>query len=298
MDLIKIGKYIAGKRKGLGLTQKQLAEKLGMSDKSISKWERGVCLPDVSVYMELCAILGISINEFLAGEDIDKENIVEKTDDNLLEITKSNKLRLKSLKSIILILVLIAIVAVAALCTMILRQGNRPNNYISPIAHDSAEMKTAELLSGTDGALMFRYFTNDPFQSLHIYMSEYQNNNLIAKTKVADLSRGNIAPTSGGMIVLAPDFASAAIKLIVTDDHAKYSASFPILSNAKDRASYGRSAVQIEEEMPLQFNAEQGLAALIYAKDALSALPIEAMEKGDFGANNDYVYYFSIQFGK
>ena len=77
MDLIKIGKYIAGKRKGLGLTQKQLAEKLGMSDKSISKWERGVCLPDVSVYMELCAILGISINEFLAGEDIDKGNIVE-----------------------------------------------------------------------------------------------------------------------------------------------------------------------------------------------------------------------------
>ena len=58
MDLIKIGKYIAGKRKSLGMTQKQLAEKLGMSDKSVSKWERGVCLPDVSVYKELCSILG------------------------------------------------------------------------------------------------------------------------------------------------------------------------------------------------------------------------------------------------
>ena len=52
------------------MTQKQLAEKLGMSDKSVSKWERGVCLPDVSVYKELCSILGISLNEFLAGEDI------------------------------------------------------------------------------------------------------------------------------------------------------------------------------------------------------------------------------------
>ena len=51
MDLIKIGKYIAGKRKSLGMTQKQLAEKLGMSDKSVSKWERGVCLPDVSLYL-------------------------------------------------------------------------------------------------------------------------------------------------------------------------------------------------------------------------------------------------------
>ena len=57
MDLIKIGKYIAGKRKELGMTQKQLAEKLGMSDKSVSKWERGVCLPDVSVYSDLCLIL-------------------------------------------------------------------------------------------------------------------------------------------------------------------------------------------------------------------------------------------------
>ena len=73
MDLVKIGKYIAGKRKDLGMTQKQLAEKLGMSDKSVSKWERGVCLPDVSVYSELCQILGISINEFLAGEDIVRE---------------------------------------------------------------------------------------------------------------------------------------------------------------------------------------------------------------------------------
>ena len=57
------------------MTQKQLAEKIGMSDKSVSKWERGICLPDVSVYLELCEILGISLNEFLAGEDIEIDNI-------------------------------------------------------------------------------------------------------------------------------------------------------------------------------------------------------------------------------
>ena len=60
MDLVKIGQYIAGKRKDVGLTQRQLAERLNMSDKSVSKWERGVCLPNVSVYQELCDILGIS----------------------------------------------------------------------------------------------------------------------------------------------------------------------------------------------------------------------------------------------
>ena len=55
------------------MTQKQLAEKLGKSDKSVSKWERGICLP--AVYLELCEILGISLNEFLAGEDIEVTNV-------------------------------------------------------------------------------------------------------------------------------------------------------------------------------------------------------------------------------
>lgn len=88
MDLVKIGKYIAGKRKALGMTQKQLAEKLNMSDKSVSKWERGICLPDVSVYMELCEILGISINEFLAGEDIDAENVEKSQKTTLYKLRK------------------------------------------------------------------------------------------------------------------------------------------------------------------------------------------------------------------
>ena len=65
MDLVKIGRYLAAKRKALGLTQRELAEQLGMSDKSVSKWERGVCLPDVSLYEEYCAALGISLHEFL-----------------------------------------------------------------------------------------------------------------------------------------------------------------------------------------------------------------------------------------
>ena len=97
MDLIKIGKYIAFKRKEQGLTQKQLAEKLNMSDKSVSKWERGICLPDVSVYLELCKILDISIHEFLAGEDIPKETIEQKAEENIIQITKDNKNKQKHL---------------------------------------------------------------------------------------------------------------------------------------------------------------------------------------------------------
>lgn len=57
MDLIKIGAYIAEKRRALGITQVELARQLGMSDKSVSKWERGICLPDVSIYIQLLRFL-------------------------------------------------------------------------------------------------------------------------------------------------------------------------------------------------------------------------------------------------
>ena len=115
MDLVKIGKYIAGKRKALGMTQKQLAEKLNMSDKSVSKWERGICLPDVSVYMELCEILGISINEFLAGEDIDAENVEKKSEDNIIQVTKDSKKKQKKLKSTVAVVTTYAVITVLIL---------------------------------------------------------------------------------------------------------------------------------------------------------------------------------------
>ena len=118
MDLIKIGKYIAEKRKKLGLTQKQLAEKLNMSDKSVSKWERGICLPDVSIYMELCSILRISINEFLAGEDIGAENVIEKSDSNLIQITKESKKKQKNLKTILAVVTVFAVIVSAILGTL------------------------------------------------------------------------------------------------------------------------------------------------------------------------------------
>ena len=68
MDQKKIGLFIATCRKKKGLTQKQLAEKLSVTDKSVSKWERGIHLPDASLYIPLCEILGITINEFFLGE--------------------------------------------------------------------------------------------------------------------------------------------------------------------------------------------------------------------------------------
>jgi transcriptional regulator with XRE-family HTH domain len=86
MNIDKIGKFISERRKLKKLTQEQLAEKLNISDRAISKWERGICLPDASTMIPLCKILDISVNELLSGEMIKEKN--DKTDELLVELSK------------------------------------------------------------------------------------------------------------------------------------------------------------------------------------------------------------------
>lgn len=298
MDLVKIGKYIAGKRKALGMTQKQLAEKLNMSDKSVSKWERGVCLPDVSVYMELCEILGISINEFLAGEDIDAENVEKKSEDNIIQVTKDSKKKQKNLKSILAVVTTFAVIMILVLGAVFVHKVMQPKNYITAVDRTSAEMKTAELLSGADGAYLFNFYAKEEYKTLTIYLSEYQAGELINKSKVADLDYDGIESAKRGVIAVIPDFELFRVKLIIADDYSKCSTDFPILENVENREYYGRSATQVEGEVPIQRDTEQGLMALIYGEDGLEAIPVKEMEQGNFREKNDYVYYLSFRFGK
>ena len=88
MDQIKIGKFIANCRKQKNLTQMQLSEKIGVTDKAISKWERGIAMPDSSIMLELCDILGISVNELLSGEKICMENNSQKNEQLVLDMAK------------------------------------------------------------------------------------------------------------------------------------------------------------------------------------------------------------------
>ena len=88
MEQSKIGKLIAECRKQKNLTQLQLAEKLGITDKAISKWERGIALPDTSIMLELCDILGITVHELLSGEKISMENNNQKNEQLLLDMAK------------------------------------------------------------------------------------------------------------------------------------------------------------------------------------------------------------------
>ena len=88
MDKEKIGKFISKCRKDKQLTQEQLAEMLNVTNKSISKWENGVCLPEASIYEPLCKILDITINELFAGQKIVDEDYKKIADENLMKMLK------------------------------------------------------------------------------------------------------------------------------------------------------------------------------------------------------------------
>lgn len=86
MNQIKIGKFIASCRKEQGMTQVNLAEKLGITDRTVSKWENGKSMPDSGIMLELCELLKINVNELLLGEKIDVDNYEERTEENLQQI--------------------------------------------------------------------------------------------------------------------------------------------------------------------------------------------------------------------
>ena len=91
MNQAKIGKFIAEERKKNNLTQSTLAEKLGVTDRAVSKWENGKCLPDASIMLDLCKILKITVNDLLCGERITMENYNKQLEENLIEITKQKQ---------------------------------------------------------------------------------------------------------------------------------------------------------------------------------------------------------------
>lgn len=91
MDQIKTGRFISALRKDKALTQNELASILGISDKTVSKWERGAGLPEVSLMMPLCEVLEISVNELLTGEKLADSEYKKKAEANIMDLVKENK---------------------------------------------------------------------------------------------------------------------------------------------------------------------------------------------------------------
>ncbi len=119
MDQIKIGKFIAKERKSKGYTQKQLADILGISDKTISKWECGNGFPEVSLLLPLCEELEISVNELLAGERVSDTDYRKKAEENMLNLVREAQ---ESRKKIILS-VMVAVLALVPSVTLVVISG-------------------------------------------------------------------------------------------------------------------------------------------------------------------------------
>ena len=295
MDLIKIGKYIAFKRKEQGLTQKQLAEKLNMSDKSVSKWERGICLPDVSVYLELCKILDISINEFLAGEDIPKETIEQKAEENIIQITKDNKNKQKYLKKIIRLLIVMLVVFIFITSIFIYQKLTQPQNYIEPYLEKSTEMQTANMLSSRPGNIMlFHYDTNKQFNLISMYLTEYQKGKKISHKEVCEFY---INPSQGakkGNIALLVDYEASTLKIIDAFEDGYYVAEgISFLENISNYDVWDYD--KIEEKTSIKYSKKQMLVALSYGKNHVTSLPIKGLETNK-KIKNDYTCILSIKF--
>lgn len=120
MDQVKIGEFICRMRKKKNITQSELAEMLNITDRSISKWENGVCLPDASNMVLLCKILDISINDLFSGEIVDMKDNEKRLEENLLNLKRDNEekdkrlLNLEILISVPVVIIGLSLMLIAA----------------------------------------------------------------------------------------------------------------------------------------------------------------------------------------
>ena len=119
MDQIKIGKFIAECRKKKNLTQAQLAEKLNITDKAISKWETGKAMPDSEIMLELCEILEINVNELFCGEEIDIEHKNEQLNELIFQMAKNEERYHKRLRHSAYVIIATSLAALICLITLI-----------------------------------------------------------------------------------------------------------------------------------------------------------------------------------
>ncbi len=123
MDQVRIGKFIAETRKAQGFTQRQLADALSISDKTVSKWETGRGLPEVSLMLPLCAALGITVNDLLSGARVDAADYQRKAEENMMNLMQENqenrrKMALSIVCGVITIIAVCSLVVIAAYIAM------------------------------------------------------------------------------------------------------------------------------------------------------------------------------------
>lgn len=295
MDTVKIGKYIAQKRKNLGLTQRDIAEQLGMSDKSVSKWERGVCLPDVSVYMELCRIIGISLNEFIAGEDIKQVELQEKSEQNILDVTKDGNYKKRRLKAIIAVLVCICVAVTSLSGYLLWKRFHVETNYIEPFDENSAEMRILKLVDAGPFVL-YKFSTDKNISQATVMITCYEKGEKKYKHDVMTygFKSDNVsdrANTVDSVIKVSSENDSNEKNdwISVTVDEGK--ATFDLIEDDVELTGYMCAWADEKEHVDIVKGEEIEFLRISYGMDH-----VEAIMPGASIGNNEYMYSLSVRF--
>jgi transcriptional regulator with XRE-family HTH domain len=186
MDQIKIGNFIAFLRKEQNLTQRELAERLGVTDRAVSKWENGRGMPDLSLLVPLCEVLNISVNELLCGERIEKEDLPEKAQDTLIDALTDSHKKAKTVKwkLVALLIALVALfVGVAVMFGIDVERmkNNEPVvfstwgfDYVPPVGFlgDRVEQAIFEHLDREHADDLFRYDNEKWFYAMKVYLTQ------------------------------------------------------------------------------------------------------------------------------
>mgnify|MGYP002726823663 FL=1 len=295
MDTVKIGKYIAQKRKNLGLTQRDIAEQLGMSDKSVSKWERGVCLPDVSVYMELCRIIGISLNEFIAGEDIEQVELQEKSEQNILDVTKDGNYKKRRLKAIIAVLVCICVAVTSLSGYLLWKRFHVETNYIEPFDENSAEMRILKLVDAGPFVL-YKFSTDKNISQATVMITCYEKGEKKYKHDVmtygfkSDNVSDRANTVDSVLKVSSENDSNEKNDLIsVTVDEGK--ATFELMEDDVELTGYMCAWADEKEHVDIVKGEEIEFLRISYGMDH-----VEAIMPGASIGNNEYMYSLSVRF--
>jgi transcriptional regulator with XRE-family HTH domain len=186
MDQIKIGNFIAFLRKEQNLTQRELAERLGVTDRAISKWENGRGMPDLSLLVPLCEVLNISVNELRCGERIEKEDLPEKAQDTLIDALTDSHKKAKTVKWKLLAVLIALVTLFIGLSVMFGIDVERMKNnepvvfstwgfdYVPPVGFlgDRVEQAIFEHLDREHSDDHFRYDNEKWFYAMKVYLTQ------------------------------------------------------------------------------------------------------------------------------
>ena len=306
MDQIKTGQYIADKRKAQSLTQEQLAEKLGKSRKAVSKWERGVCLPDVSVYTELCDILGITLNEFFAGEDIEPIDVPERSEKNLLGVAIEGENKSGRFKKIAIAIAAVTLILAAALGFVIKKEGYFLSNYLKSVDGSTKEGQMAEMLSDGYPAI-YQFHAEKKYTFVEISIHKYIDG-VESEESGGDLRRFMEGEKHEGVVALIPDMLNDnEVRMIVATNDSRIETGMDIDSELpEDYEDYSTSftwqpaeiiKVKPDEEIPLGILYVSDDESDIFPGIAESPESIEDTIRGIKEAGIDYAFLFTVKFG-